>query len=430
MIDGMVSVVAWRRGLGRWPAVVLPAGLLVVGVGALLALPPDDDTHRSPDLLGIGLLGLMTGALVLRRRWPLPVLAVTVAAMSAYQWLDFPPEPALPAVLVALYGVASTGNPRRSLGVGLATSAVVVATLAATEERVLVSDLLGAVSWVVVALALGEAVRYHRAYTAEVEARAARAEASREAEARQRVAQERLRIARDVHDVVAHSIAAINVQAGVAAHLIAQTPQPDATTLAAIREILDSIAETSRAGVADLHAILELLRGDESAETGPVSGLDGVGALVEPLRASGIEVEVRVKGAPAPLPPAHDVAAFRIIQEALTNAVKHGRAHRIDVTIRYDPTAVRVRVVDDGSGPSDKAGRGSATAGGYGIVGMRERAHSVGGELHAGRDPDGGFAVEAVLPLTQRPAGGAEATRSGRDALTGQDEHQSSPSQP
>lgn len=390
-----------RRPTGyiRWDDVALPACLLAVAMVALLAFPPDDAQQRLPSLLGVVLIGLMAGALVVRRRWPVPVLAVNVTAMVAYQLLDFPPEPALPVMLVALYGVASTGHPRRSLLVGVATSIVVIATMVISESGFDFSDIVGALGWVVVALALGEAVRYHRAYTAEVDARVARAEASREAEARRRVAQERVRIARDVHDVVAHSIAAINVQAGVAAHLIASTPQPDAETLKTIGEILNNIVETSRAGVADLHATLELLRNDELPDSGPVSGLDGISSLIEPLRASGTQVEVEIVGERRPLPHAHDVAAFRIIQEALTNAVKHARPKRIDVTVRYDPITLKLRVVNDGSDAPAAAKSNATTTSGYGIVGMTERAHSVGGDLHAGAAPDGGFVVEAVLPL-------------------------------
>lgn len=418
-------MVAGRRGLvgsARWGDGLLPAGLFLVAM-LMLFVMPDEQAHRSPDLLAVLLLAVMVSALAVRRRWPVPVLAVNVMAITSYQVLDYPPEPALPPVLVALYTVASTGEPRRSLLIGVLTSLLVIATFVVAEPEVYLSEILGALGWVIVALALGEAVRYHRAYTAEVEARVARAEASREAEARHRVAQERVRIARDVHDVVAHSIAAINVQAGVAAHLIDASEQPDTRTLKAVGDILHSIADTSRTGVTDLNTTLELLHGDEAQASGPVPGLAGMPALVEPLRASGIQITVDVAGQSRPLPQPHDVAAFRIVQEALTNAITHGRPDRIEVTLRYDSDAVRVTVVDYGPadrdladrGPGSSASsadrrsapgvRGHAGTGGYGIVGMTERASSVGGRLRTGARPGGGFTVEAVLPLPVPPEG-------------------------
>lgn len=406
-------MVAQRRGLigtARWGQALLPAGLFLVALLMLFVLP-DEQAHRSPDLLAILMLAVMLTALIGRRRWPIAVLAVNVLVIASYQLLDYPPEPALPPVLVALYTVGSTGGIRRSLVVGVVTSALVVATFVAAEPEVYLSEVIGAIGWVIVALALGEAVRYHRAYTAEVEARVARSEAARQAQARQQAAQERVRIARDVHDVVAHSIAAINVQAGVAAHLIAESDQPDPRTLKAIGEILRSIAETSRAGVNDLTETLELLRGDEAPESSPVSGLAGVPALVEPLRAGGAQITVDILGRPRRLPQAHDVAAFRIVQEALTNAVKHGCANRIEVTVGYLRDAVRVTVTDhgpagSGSEAADRFGAEKLApegAGGYGIVGMTERAHSVGGRLEASARLDGGFTVDAVLPLPDPP---------------------------
>src|SRR5690606_3729613 len=168
----------------------------------------------------------------------------------------------------------------------------------------------------------------------------------------------------------------------------------------AIGDIVQRIAETSRHGVDSLQATLELLRNGEAAD--PVPGLAGVPALIDPVRASGTEVSMAVVGEQRPLPQTHEVAAFRIIQEALTNAVKHGRPGRIEVTVAYEPAALRVTVTDDGnSPPATEPGR---SGGGYGILGMRERAHSVGGQVSAGPRAGGGFEVAAVLPLPPTPA--------------------------
>lgn len=279
--------------------ILLAVGLFAIATAVLIAVASAEGAP-SPVPLAVPLLAVMHAVLALRRRWPVPVLAVNLTAVIGYQLLDYPAEPMIPSVLVALYTVAATGRRRRTLIVGAVTCVLVAVTLLVTEPGTYYSDLLGAIGWVIVALALGEAVRYHRAYTMEVEDRAARAEASREAEARRRVAEERMRIARDVHDLLAHSIAAINVQAGVVAHLIEQTRRPDEQTMQAIGEILHRIAETSRHGVDSLQATLELLRNGEAAD--PVPGLAGVPALIDPVRASGTEVSVAVVGERRPLP--------------------------------------------------------------------------------------------------------------------------------
>jgi signal transduction histidine kinase len=255
----------------------------------------------------------------------------------------------------------------------------------------------------------------HGQYFASVVERAERAERTREEEARRRVAEERLRIARDLHDLLAHSITLIGVQTSVAAHVLAA--DPDRLDRTAVARALDDISETCRTARGELRTTLEVLRADEhggSDGRGPLPGLDGVPDLVAAARSAGARVEplgaVRADGVPS----AVGAAAYRIVQEALTNAVRHaGPGVLVRVDLRTDGWALRVTVADDGIG--DAGGPP-----GFGLTGMRERARSVGGTVEAGTREEGGFAVVATLPLgTAVP--GQRTARAGTDRLEAPD---------
>jgi signal transduction histidine kinase len=252
-------------------------------------------------------------------------------------------------------------------------------------------ELLRVSGWIIAVLFFGVDVRYYRQYVASIVERAARAERTREEEARRRVAEERLRIARDLHDLLAHSITVIGVQTSVAAHVLAA--DPDRLDRTAVARALDDIAETCRAARSELRATLEVLRDPARPDSRePLPGLHGLPGLAETARTAGAEVDLTVSA--DEVPPAVGAAAYRIVQEALTNAVRHGG--RDDLSVRVSVTehdgALRVRVTDDGAGAS-------AGAPGFGLAGMRERVRSVGGTLDAGPLPHQGFEVSAVLPL-------------------------------
>ena len=342
------------------------------------------------------LLAAGAAALLFRRRWPLGVLAVTQATSLAYAALHYPEGPSAVVIYPALYTVAVT-MPRRQAWI----AGGIAALLAAASELLFYGDtmfdgepLYSAVATLAV-LWLGESVRARRAYVAELRDRAERAERTREEEARRRVDEERLRIARELHDVVSHTIGVISVQAGVAAHLLERRPDKAAESLAAIRQASDE-------ALGELHAMLGVLRerdGDEGgAPLAPAPGLAELDTLVAQAAGAGLEVRVSRQGEPGRLPPAVDLAAYRVVQESLTNVVRHAGASRAEVTVTSHDGRIDVEVVDDGRGGS---GNGSVGAG-QGIPGMRERARALGGTLEAGPRPGGGFQVRASLPVGGR----------------------------
>ncbi|MET9388364.1 histidine kinase [Streptomyces sp. NPDC002928] len=364
----------------------LAAAVAVLGMA--IALFTDDG--RRPDALGWILLLAVPVPLVWRRRRPLLALALVVALVVPYHALDNNHAAPTPASYIALYTLAVTGRPLRTVLTGMTVLGISVSVMLTVNTHQAV-ELLRISGWVIAVLFLGVDVRYYRQYVAGIVERAERAERTREEEARRRVAEERLRIARDLHDLLAHSITLIGVQTSVAAHVLAA--DPDRLDRTAVAQALDDIAETCRTARGELRTTLEVLREHDSPDArGPLPGLHGLPDLAEAARLAGAKVELSVTAGTAP--PAVGAAAYRIVQEALTNAVRHGGRDDLTVRVRvYDGQgALRVNVTDDGAG---------AAAGipGFGLVGMRERARSVGGTVTAGPGAAGGFEVTALLPL-------------------------------
>ena len=260
-----------------------------------------------------------------------------------------------------------------------------------------------------IAAVFGDSVRVRRAYTETLEARAADLERNQQVEARRAVAEERLRIARELHDVVAHAMSVVAVQSGVGAHVIDTDP-------AEAKRILQNVKVTSREALDEMRRLLGVLRREESADDddgsgrvlAPVPGLDGVEALAESLRVAGVPVAVNVSGTRADVPPGVDLCAFRIVQEALTNVLRHAGPARAVVDVEYRPGAVTVAVTDDGRGAS---AAGPMAGGGNGLLGMRERVAVFGGELTTGPHVGGGFRVAATLPFERASSTAAGAGR-------------------
>jgi signal transduction histidine kinase len=299
-----------------------------------------------------------------------------------------------PGLIVALgvitYSIAAHTDRRMGWTCALAASVTVYTTVVVLDHDMwFQGEVLGIFAWVFMAAAVGDAARSHRAYVAEVEERARRAEQTREEEARRRVTDERLRIARELHDVVAHHIAVINVQAGAATHVLQKQPEQVAPVLAHIREASDNVLK-------EIQSVVGVLRNPgEPDSTEPVPGLGRLPDLLAGLENARFRVYCRQDGESRELPALVDLAAYRIVQEALTNAHKHGDGGAA-LRIGYEGDGVVIEVINGLRAGAVHPGSG------YGLVGMRERAASAGGTVSAGVTPDGVFRVYAVLP-TEAP---------------------------
>jgi signal transduction histidine kinase len=399
--DGLIAVVTFLLGI------------------LLSSLEPERNLKATTFSLVVSVIGCC--ALVVRRRWQLAVLVFllgceTLVLVLAAEVRESPPLTL--AIGVALFSVAVYRS-REAAWISAACTAVVLMPEAALrQDQAVVQVLAGLGTWMVAATAVGDSVRNRRAYVIAVEERALRAEQSREREARRRVVEERLRIARELHDVVAHHITLIKVQAAVASQVLHQHPdQAD--------EALGHIRRSSRIVLEEMGALVNVLRDDsEPASTQPASGLAHLPKLISGFEASGLPVTYVSAGSPRELPALADLAAYRIVQESLTNAYKHGRGGPATVEVGYRPRELRLRIhnpVPAGGTAAARVGSGSVTLGnrpslrgrpgdggpqltraGHGILGMRERAVAAGGHLLAEPDRDGGFAVVASLPLPPR----------------------------
>ncbi|MBO8184395.1 sensor histidine kinase [Streptomyces sp. DW4-2] len=376
-----------------------------------MVLSASPGNGRFPTLFGWTLLTCSGALLVLRRRAPWLTVLGIVVCVGPYHAQDFSHLAAVPGALVALYSMAVAGPPLRSLATLCGIVGIMVTVMSSAGKTHELSDMLRSSGWIVVCVLFGETVRLHRNYLAAVVERAERAERTREEEAARRVAQERLRIARDLHDLLAHSITLIGVQTSVAAHVL--VADPERLDREAVAKALESISETCRGARAELRTTLEVLRAGDAEGMEPLPGLSGLPDLARSACDAGAHVELSVGESAHALEPAPAVgaAAYRIVQEALTNAVRHaGPAVRVRAVVEAVGEALRVSVVDDGpDGAAPAPGEGAGGPGGFGIAGMRERARSVGGTVEAGpRAPGPGFAVTALLPA--RPSTSALAS--------------------
>jgi signal transduction histidine kinase len=389
-----VGAVIWWTRAQQWRAAHPQVSdtvlaLLVLALG--LTGQPNPETRQAVPLTPAvaALLVVACAALVVRRRAPVAVWAVTLVAAAVSVAVIAGPAPAIVAVMVSVYTVATLRSVRWALLVTAVTPAVLIAAYTSSASVPWLNEAtytLAAVS--AMACAIGFAVRSNRAVLAAAEERARVAEQTRDDEAQRRVTEERLRIARELHDVVAHHIAVINVQSGVARHLL----DTDADAAA---EALGHVREESAVVLSEMSTILGLLRGSDDAEGDqPAPGLAQVDALVDSVRRSGTTVVVRTTGAPRELAPGTDLAAYRIVQESLTNAGKHG-AGSAEVAVEFRDDALVIDVAN----PMPEGGPTGTDGTGHGLVGMRERVAALGGRLDAGARADGRFVVHAELPV-------------------------------
>ncbi|MFI7007384.1 sensor histidine kinase [Streptomyces sp. NPDC050145] len=367
----------------------------LAAVATILALTVRAD-GRQPDAVGWLLLLAAHVPVAWRRRAPLAAFLGVAVCVVPYHALGYTDSAPVAVSLFMLFIAALTGPPRRSLLLGAAVIGLMLSVkfsrgMAEGAQAVRVSG------WIVTVVLFGVYARVHQQYVASVVERAEKAERTREEEARRRVAEERLRVARDLHDLLAHSITLVGVQTSVAAHVL--NADPDRLDRAAVAKALDDIADTCRSARGELRATLEVLRANPDESRGPLPDLDGIPELIAAARTAGAKVTATLDPAEAEaeteVPPAVGAAAYRIVQEALTNAVRHGGPDvPIRVEIRAGKGELRVTVQDDGTGADSPP-----TGAGFGLIGMRERARSVLGTLEAGPREEGGFQVAARIPL-------------------------------
>ncbi|MFF3346169.1 sensor histidine kinase [Streptomyces sp. NPDC002779] len=345
---------------------------------------------------------LLSLVIALRRRMPEKMLVLAIALGVAQLVLDVETMPANFAMLVITYTVAANGArwaSRLALGVGLCAAPLAQLRWPENESSALGTVAIMVFTSVPFALAwvLGDSIRTRRAYFAQLEERATRLEKEREAQAKVAVAAERARIARELHDVVAHNVSVMVVQADGAAYVLDAAPDQ-------AKKALETISSTGRQALAEMRRLLGVLRTGEHEEGGeyvPQPDVEQIDELVQQCRTSGLPVDFKVEGTPRPLPSGVELTAYRIVQEALTNTRKHGGPNAgASVRLVYFDDGLGLLVEDDGKGaPHELYEEGGADGQGHGLIGMRERVGMVGGTLDAGPRPGGGFRISALLPL-------------------------------
>ncbi|KPI10879.1 integral membrane sensor signal transduction histidine kinase [Actinobacteria bacterium OK074] len=389
---------SWQRYSDEHPrsmdAVVAALVFLGFVIGSKLESPGSQLPRVGPALL-LGLNSCVS--LLVCRSYPRTAVVVTTAcAMTASALGYLLTALTLAPVMVALYWLAVRTDRITTRHWGLGVMALVVATALAADpaNHPLALKTIGPIAWLLMPMISGNSARLGQAYVEAVQARAEYAERNREEEARLRVAEERMRIARELHDVVAHHLALANAQAGTAAHLARTHPEQ-------AHKVLTGLAETTGSALREMKATVGLLRqaGEPGAPLEPTPGLARLDELTETFTAAGLKVTVTTEGEPQALSPGVDLTAYRIIQEALTNVTKHAATAAAHVRLLYSHHRLIITVTDNGPPPARVRATAAEPGRGFGLIGMRERAHSVGGALKAGHRPEGGFEVTSELPL-------------------------------
>ena len=376
-------------------------GLMAFALTVFFTVDAGPNGQRDADAVGAVLIILATGALLFRRRWPIAVFLVTAAATLTMHVLGYS-DSGLPfTIVISVYTLASRCD--RRVTVAATALLLVAAPIAFALDDVSGEDngtVAGTLAVFVLAAVWGNRTKVREAYLEQLRLREAEKEREQVEAAERAVTEERLRIARELHDVVAHAMSVVAVQSGVGVHVIDSRP-------AEAKRLLETISETSRDSLGEMRRLLAVLRADPAtidADLAPVPGLAGLEELATRVRDAGVPVEVVIRGERPAVPAGVDLAAYRITQEALTNVLKHAGPAQAVVTVGYEPDAVHVEVVDDGRGAAARAAtthrNGRAPASGHGLVGMRERAALYDGSVEAGPQPGGGYRVAATLRFT------------------------------
>jgi signal transduction histidine kinase len=383
----LTRLVGRIRNLNPWIIdALITTPLAIIAIKVLSVSGGTGSDYREPTAWAYALTVVAMVPYFFRRHAPLPVFLIALPAMMALVLGDFESNVCVQITLIGTYTIAAYCSSRqRFVGIGALTIAFVLLGIFGAPG-LNATGLAANIGIFAAAYFFGSTIRNRRLYMEQLEQRAAMLEHERDEEAKRAVADERLRIAQELHDVVAHSMGVIAVQAGVGAHVIDTDP-------AEAKKSLEAISETSRGTLTEIRRMLGVLREDSGAEYEPAPDLTELPRLVDSVRAAGLDVDVRVEGRDGEIPPGVSFTAYRIVQEALTNVLKHAGPARATVLVGYEPGLVRLEITDDGRGVN-----GRATNGGHGLVGMRERVSVYGGALEAAPRAGGGFAVRATLP--------------------------------
>ncbi|GAA5159745.1 histidine kinase [Pseudonocardia eucalypti] len=383
-----MSIAAPRRVLlDALLAFVVAAGALVA---ALLA-GRGEPTGQAVGVGGSALILAAAGAVLMRRRYPLAALLVAEVAAATWSLTGHPGRGIMLAPLIACYTLAAARGWRAGAVGALMNTTTALIVLVHARPDLREEPILNAVAVSIAAAAAGATMFYYRQHQRAIVDRLTRqAQATAEAE-RRLLLEDRVRLARDLHDIFGHAMAAISVQAGAALHVARNRPDQAITALEMIKKLSDE-------GLAEARPLFAQLRADAEPDPGgrPEPGLGDLDALLDSARANGLRVEVHTRGTPEALPPATDLAAYRIVQEALTNVRRHARATEVRLTIDHRPDRLELTITDNGVGVP-----GHPPPGGHGIAGMRERVALAGGRFHAGSPTGGGFEVACTLPARE-----------------------------
>jgi signal transduction histidine kinase len=393
IVERVKQAQARLRALPLWVLDSALATLFVIAGFLTVNSPMASDIEYEPiDWRAYLLMLAVTLPYFLRRRYPLAVFVVSAVALVSYVLIQFH-EGVLPTVvLVGMYTVGAYCSPRKIV-VALGVMAVALLVLLAGNALGFnAADFAANMAFFTVAVLFGWSVQSRRLRTDALEQRAEALEREREEESRRAVADERLRIAQELHDVMAHSMSVIAVQAGVGMHVVDDDP-------AEAKRALENISSTSRSTLTELRRLLGVLRDVEGGATyEPAAGLDELSGLVRSVSEAGVPVSVSVEGSLDELPPGVGFTGYRIVQEALTNVLRHAGPSSASVAVRHRDGSLHIEVRDDGRGVNGRSLDGGADGAGHGLAGMRERVAVYGGSLAAGPQPGGGFAVVAELP--------------------------------
>jgi signal transduction histidine kinase len=386
---GASSRTWWVGALKALPSVMLVVLIVAVQVGVTIVMAHVSGEVDRVDALAIVLLVAGPLCLLARRRHPIVTLLAIIPVTLLFLGMRYPLGPVYLSLVIAMFNAVLHGPrlPAWLAGWGSIAGVVVVLLVTRDDYQLSVGPVGAAIAWTTSILVVAEIIKARRE-------RAAQAETAMQEQARRLASEERLRIAREVHDVLAHHVSLINVQSGVALHLIDEQPEQ-------AREALTTIKQSSKEVLVELRNILGVLRAVDSKDglpKHPVASLDQLDALLDRMRSAGLPVGLEVTGEPRSLPSGVDAAALRIVQESLTNTYRHAGPTQAGVRLGYLPGELRIQVNDNGRG---QAGVLSTMGSGNGLAGMRQRAEALGGTFAAGPRPTGGFSVIVTLPTAR-----------------------------